>query len=693
MKSTTLPHAFREIERLSKRVQELELELELQKQHKVGSDPPVHQLDTPSILPIVQRTSDDRDPDTRDPRLTQGCDRMKMHCEGIYLRTARSPQKTWYGSSSIFCFIGRINAFLTLAFQQTHSAQGMLPNAASKLLNAPTSVPGEGYSQVSRLVAIPVDDPINAGDYLTPTQEEYFLGLFWQTYNTSCPILDELEFKEHYQSLWAAPDGERKPSALVDIVLAVCIQYGMAQLPGAGRGPVGAASRAKLSSSDATIAGRWHYRRSQVLLSSELESPTLSTLRCHILSCIYLCNGSFQNMADNTSSLAVRTAYMLGLHLESPQTTPRRERELRKRLWWTVFAIETKMSMKLGRPFLIHASSATCSLPADDREIAVLSGSNYAPPGENVTWLTWSLHYTKLMLTARAAYMAFYENVPNTLSGSSGEIVSERLNEWLKGVPGALKTKRQSNGDPFSTDLSAVEIEQFAPLWLQQQRLLLELIYHNLCTNLYRPFISFPSATALDHLPDKAAVKCAAHAMALTQIMHQVLLSTSILDGWYEAFQWQWNATMTIVGYVLAYPSCALTRKARHSIDLSIAVFEKFGDSFAVAASAADIMRDLRAKVDFLMEQNQGNLGISMQLARNFEESSEVSPISDNSTILQAVDGLQDFDSETTAEITGVLGESIDILAVEPHNDFEWQRIHNNFPDQWEFTQQYLQDV
>ena len=196
MKSTTLPHAFREIERLSKRVQELELELELQKQHKVGSDPPVHQLDTPSILPIVQRTSDDRDPDTRDPRLTQGCDRMKVHCEGIYLRTARSPQKTWYGSSSIFCFIGRINAFLTLAFQQTHSAQGMLPNAASKLLNAPTSVPGEGYSQVSRLVAIPVDDPINAGDYLTPTQEEYFLGLFWQTYNTSCPILDELEFKD-----------------------------------------------------------------------------------------------------------------------------------------------------------------------------------------------------------------------------------------------------------------------------------------------------------------------------------------------------------------------------------------------------------------------------------------------------------------------------------------------------------------
>ena len=32
-------------------------------------------------------------------------------------------------------------------------------------------------------------------------------------------------------------------------------------------------------------------------------------------------------MADSTCSLAVRTAYMLGLHLEPPQSMPRRERD------------------------------------------------------------------------------------------------------------------------------------------------------------------------------------------------------------------------------------------------------------------------------------------------------------------------------------------------------------------------------
>jgi len=132
----------------------------------------------------------------------------------------------------------------------------------------------------------PTDDPIHAGEDLTPTQEEYFLGLFWQSYYTSCPMLDELEFKEHYRSLWATSDEKRKPSALVDIVIAVCMQYGMARLPGVRR-ELSAASRANVSNTDATIAGRWHYRRCQTLLSTELESPTISMLQCHILCSIY----------------------------------------------------------------------------------------------------------------------------------------------------------------------------------------------------------------------------------------------------------------------------------------------------------------------------------------------------------------------------------------------------------------------
>ena len=74
----------------------------------------------------------------------------------------------------------------------------MLPDWASNLLVRPTTVAAE--DQASQLTA-PTNDPINAGEYLTSTQEEYFLGLFCQSYYTSYPILDELEFKKYYRSL------------------------------------------------------------------------------------------------------------------------------------------------------------------------------------------------------------------------------------------------------------------------------------------------------------------------------------------------------------------------------------------------------------------------------------------------------------------------------------------------------------
>ena len=671
MKAATLPHAYREIERLEQRVEELEQEKER------DAEKPIHQLQTPISLP--PSLSDGRGSGTGEQDLAAS--RLKRVREGIYISTARSPQKTWYGSSSLFYFIGRIDAFLTVALQQSPLADRMLPDSASHLLDGPTTVAAE--EQAGQLTGL-TDDPIITGENLTSTQEEYFLSLFWQSYYTSYPILDELEFKKYYRSLWATSDGKRKPSALADIVIALCMQYGMARLPSVERG-LQATSRANVSNTDATIAGRWYYRRCQTLLSAELESPIISTLQCHILCSIYLCYASFQNMADSTCGLAVRTAYMLGLHLEPPQSMPRRERETRKRLWWTLYALETKMSMKLGRPFLLHDSSTTCSLPADDREIAMLVGSSFAPLGENVTWLTWNLHYTKLILAARTAYTAFYDGAPDTFNAGNRQSITEPLEDWLKDVPGAIKTQRQNNGVPFSTDRSALQIEQFAPLWLQRQRLFLELMYHNLCINLYRPSISLASSTAQTPLADGMAMKCAAHAMALTHMMHQVLTSTSILAGWLEAFQWQWNAAITLVGIVLAYPHDGSTGAARSTIDLSVAVLENFGNSFAVAAGAANILGELCAKVDMLIEKSQEQKGVrleKMQLVTNYQEVDEESLMDGNFPALPSMDESLGFFNMTAPEFRGLLAQSIDIMATDMHDGFDLSGMNDGYLNQ-----------
>lgn len=173
---------------MEQRVEELEQEKER------DAEKLVHQLQTPISLP--PSLSDGRRPGAGEQHLAGS--RLGLVGEGIYISTARSPQKTLYGPSSLFYFIGRIDAFLTAALQQGHLADRMLPDSASNLLDEPTTVAAE---EQAGLMTGRSDDPVATGEYLTSTQEEYFLSLFWQSYYISYPIPDELEFKKYYRSL------------------------------------------------------------------------------------------------------------------------------------------------------------------------------------------------------------------------------------------------------------------------------------------------------------------------------------------------------------------------------------------------------------------------------------------------------------------------------------------------------------
>jgi hypothetical protein len=509
---------------------------------------------------------------------------------------------------------------LAFNFQQAHSTQQLLPISASDhhLLDRPAARSNE---DPTRRLTSSAELP-TTGVYLKPTQEEYFIDIFWHTYHTSMfPILDETQFKDHYQSLWVTGGKERNPSALVDIVIAMCMQYGISTLPSNAQGTL-------VEGKDALVAGRWHYWRGQTLLAYELESPSLSTLQCHLLCAIYLCGGSFHNMMDTAVGLSVRTAYMLGIHQDPPHDMPEREREMRRRLWWAVYLMDSKAGMKLGRPFMLRDSHAMPSLPNDSLDAARTSGSIFAPIGDEATWLSFNLHQVKLYMKVRAAYICFYDQ---DLHLSNGQIVwddshaletsaealthhIQGLQEWTDNVPGALKLNRQNNGKPLSTDGTGLSIEQFAPLWLQRQRVLLEITYHHLSTNIYRPLISFGSKPHPGTLAEEVAMQCASHAIMLSKITHQVLTETLILDGWHEAFHYQWNAAMTLIGFVVVYQHSSLTTEARAAVDLAISVFDNFGAKFSVAVNAAKIVRDLCLKVDILVHHSQLQVGSLSEL-------------------------------------------------------------------------------
>ncbi|KAM5479532.1 hypothetical protein McanCB56680_005460 [Microsporum canis] len=687
----------KEIERLRQRVKELEEDL---KQHGNCSGSSSNTL-TPASAVSTNNAG------ILDQLADHGGN--KKYWQGIHTRTAQAPQTQCYGPASSFYFIGRMSSYLAAALQQPQSDDHMQPNSASKAFASPTSPGKEGGNGTLNLEGgqqqLAAETP-TGGDYLTARQEDYFLNLFWQSYHCSLQIIDEAEFRQHYKSLWATPGASRKASALVDIVLAICMQYGIAFIPRSGVDP---ALRTDVNSNDATIAGRSFYRRCQSLLTSELESPSITTLQCHIFSVIYLCNASFQNMAHSTLAFAVRTAHILGLHLEPPDDLPQTQRELRKRLWWSLYTLESKTCMKLGRPWSVQMSEITCSLPADDHKLALLSGFNFASFADNITWLTYNVQNTKLVLTARAIYIAFYDKCADILSVNGGKsLYSEpqsletcaefllasmkSLQTWVDNVPDTLKTRRKGSGNPFSTDRSPLDVELFAPLWLQRQRLLLELLYHNLAMNSYRPFICFSQTMdSCTPVADANAVSCVNHAIALTHIMHQMLTETDILNGWHESFQWQWNATLSMIGFILAYPISPSTPSARKAINHASVVFETFGNHFAVAANAANVTRDLTTKADFLIDRlrsppgsvtflSTGNLGTITQPfgAHNF----------DNADANNLGTAGSQFDDEASLVQTALDGAIGVPFTVNSFNGFE-PLSGSNLPNSntWTFTQ------
>ncbi|KAH8700948.1 hypothetical protein BGW36DRAFT_425747 [Talaromyces proteolyticus] len=634
---------WQEIERLQARVRELERQPQNSK----------HTTNHPSVSSTSALVSSSSPPLDIAGAVTKGEERRRL-LEGIYTSTTQSNQSQWYGPSSSFFFIGRMSTYMSTVLNQPQLDRHMYPDTASKV--SPSALASKQGSDNLENNSMSIDRASSDG-YLTATQEDYFLDLFWQSYHCTVQIVDESEFRQHYRSLWSASSALREPCALVDIILALCIQCGIALMP---RNNDGIESRLDTGGNDASIAGRLYYRRSQMLLSSDLESPTMMTLQCHIFSVIYLCNASFTNMAHTTLAIAVRTAHILGLHLEPPEAIPRPRRELRKRLWWALYVIESKICMKLGRPWCAQISEGTCQLPADDRELALVSGSNFGMYGNNVTWLTYSLFNAKLILAARAVYIGFSDKCADILAINDGKSLytdfqsletcaeflagkMEVLHNWAQSVPNALKNKRKREGSPLSIDGPALEVEMFAPTWLQRQRIVLELLYHNLSMNLYRPFIYFSSKTkeySSLNIPYPMTEK---------------------------AFQWAWNASLSLVGFLVAYPMSPLIQAVRDAINDAILIFEIFGNSFSVATSAAKVTHELVVKADLVIDQifNQGassnillydNLGLQPsyegpkqtgmdQVGISFENvPADMFPITSSMDMALSVDSFYSFD-------------------------------------------------
>ncbi|KAJ4226120.1 hypothetical protein NW759_004708 [Fusarium solani] len=461
----------------------------------------------------------------------------------------------YYGPSSLGYFTHRLSTFTKMDFE-------------SNFLSAPKFSPSPSH--------------IRTSSQLQREQQDALLDLYWQGYHAVYPVLDEADFRRHYDTLWHSLTG-RKPCPLVDIVIALCVHFG-----------------SSYTASDAVALpdqpGYGFYLQSQQLLSQDLEVPSLSTVQCYFLNAIYLLALGQVNSASMMIGSAIRAAESLGLQFgndrdEMSEGEPRLLTS-DSRIWTCLTTLDTQLSLYLGRPFAIQDSQVYSTSQPEPDQVAQLTGPTFTLA--DVNWLRFQYERQRLFQIVReiqTELVAVSEDVLEDIDSpdfyqhpSSREKCAQylsqqlkRLKVWIQELPEALKTPRVQ-GVPFSVDRSALNLSQTEPLWLQRQRLILELDYHTLIMMLTRTFNSFLPTPALGTFSsDNHCMTCVNSAIMVTNMLHQVLNDSEILTGWYQVIDWQRTATFALAGFACGYPICPLSPSARKALTRAAGVFERSG--------------------------------------------------------------------------------------------------------------------
>ncbi|KAJ6149671.1 hypothetical protein N7471_000870 [Penicillium samsonianum] len=531
-----------------------------------------------------------------------------------------------YGPLSSSYFVSRISRYLSQALNQPIEDAKLEACMARFHYIAPSHQPSRYDASPASQADQSTDENEEAED-LTRSQEEHFLNLLWQSFHCVYPILDERDFQQYYDSLWSnSTDGmsTRKPSALVDVLLAVCMQYSSTFFVSEDnqQGDPESGWQAK----NANLASRTYYQRAQRLLQSELENPTIMVVQSHIYSIVYLYNTSLLNTAHINLGATLRIAHALRLHIRPLDGTSSEQQELQRRIWWTLYRIDIQLSMTLGRPPLIQLSHVSCGLPGDGREHARLSGTVLLTNHEDISWLSFHVQCTKLIYLVQGVQTALHRKCSQLLNGDKVKDLYEdprlletlaeflgqemtAIHNWVQNVPQSLCNARKGAGEPFSTNRDMLNLCPYSPLWLQRQRLLLELHYHHLVISTLRPFIRFPPvSSSMTPRTDGYNISCLNHAMAITSILNQVLSETDLLRGWSPIFQYQWDAILCTLGFVLANSVCPPTPSARKSLQTAIRTLDLVSDHFLAAKNAAQVVREVSCQADRLINNVQQGL-------------------------------------------------------------------------------------
>ncbi|KAJ5369350.1 uncharacterized protein N7496_009110 [Penicillium cataractarum] len=194
-----------------------------------------------------------------------------------------------------------------------------------------------------------------------PPREEadQLVNYYLRTIHPEFPVIGKLTFCWQYQSYFSSPNARpgRRWMALLNLVLAIAAKIS----------PLARTYHGKSTGHHGIYFSRaWQLGIDHVALR---DSPDLQQVQVEGLAAFYLLSIAEINRAGRMLGTAIQSAVAMGLHLRNSSIEVQfSTREIRYRVWWTLFVMDSSLQAITGRPPKTDTRFCTTPIPMPYRE-------------------------------------------------------------------------------------------------------------------------------------------------------------------------------------------------------------------------------------------------------------------------------------------------------------------------------------
>ncbi|KIR37492.1 hypothetical protein I352_00809 [Cryptococcus deuterogattii MMRL2647] len=351
-------------------------------------------------------------------------------------------------------------------------------------------------------------------------------------------------------------------------------------------------------STDVTLEGRLLVACEDCLAHADfLDEPSTETIQTIICLNLYLNNKNRVNAARSLLGTAIKMAISMGMSRipdESALYDPAGviEREIGRRLWWSLVSQDAYTASNSGFTYLINLSHASTGLFAnlDDEEIRPSGFHSPSKPLSEVTTATYHILKIDFAIVVRHFIDAVNVDFPN----ASYEAIME-LDRQFRQVYDSLPA-------PFRPDLPQPFELSYAGSkgYLVEQRIFMGITLHNRIMRLHRAYMVRGYE---DPKYEYSTRVCLESAYALLDLVRQ---SPQTLCRWWVVLVQVWTGGLIIsADLVRGAKDERERRRQRDGVALAVSLLEPISRTSPVACRGLKVLRALLSRDSEVSQQVQ----------------------------------------------------------------------------------------